>query len=120
MLVAEKNRLTSPSNEFMKKTIKDTIKFLEETINQINETVNSKIKENKKLLKELKSNFKKEQKLDLRNIKNIDKVVSDTAKEKMRSLFVIHHCMKEAAVDCRLNKNANQTDDEDENEIQCM
>lgn len=53
----------------------------------------------KKQLRVLKTSAKKAERED---VKNIDDFIATNAKEHMRKLLVIHHAIKEAAVDCRL------------------
>lgn len=50
----------------------------------------------------------------------VDQYIKKISETKNAIIKQFEDAIKEAAVDCRLNKNANQTDDEDENEIQCM
>lgn len=50
----------------------------------------------------------------------VDQYIKKISETKNAIIKQFEDAIKEAAVDCRLNKNANQTDDEEENEIQCM
>jgi hypothetical protein len=50
----------------------------------------------------------------------VDQYIKKISETKNAIIKQFEDAIKEAAVDCRLNKNANQTDDEDENAIQCM
>ena len=59
-----------------------------------------KLAKTKAELKELKKNMKKI--VSAANIKNIDEFIYNEAQNRMKELFTIYHCMKEAAVDCQL------------------
>jgi hypothetical protein len=50
----------------------------------------------------LKKEIKAREKLGDADIKNIDKFIFDESREKIKTLFLIHHTMKETAVDCQL------------------
>lgn len=86
--------------------IEEKIKLQEEMMvdvsKEVKKTLKEEISQNKKALRELKKEMKAAEKSDINNVKNIDQVIYDEAKEHMRKLLTIHHCIKEAAVDCRL------------------
>lgn len=56
----------------------------------------------KKEIKEASSKMKKAEKDDTSKIQNIDEFIYNNAIEKMKQLFVLHQCIKESALDCRL------------------
>lgn len=61
-----------------------------------------KLAEAKADLKELKKTMKKT--VSAADVKNIDEFIYNEAQNRMKELFTIYHCMKEAAVDCQLLK----------------
>ena len=65
----------------------------------IKKELKASIEESKVQLRDLKAKIKQSKKED---VQNIDDFIAQTAKDQMRKLFVIHHAIKEAAVDCRL------------------
>jgi len=75
---------------------------LESTTKGVKKALKEEIAGNKRALKELKKEMKISEKMDVSNIRNIDDVIYNEAKEHMRKLLTVHHCIKEAAVDCRL------------------
>ena len=61
-----------------------------------------KLSASKKLVTSLNKQVKSSKATDTTGVLNIDEYVYNMAQSKMKELFVTYHCMKEAAVDCRL------------------
>ena len=87
--------------------IKAEVVVLEERIKETDEKTAKKIlKETvaqyKKEIKGIEADAKKLAKADTSKINSIDMAVYTEAQNRMRELFVIYHCLKEAAIDCQL------------------
>lgn len=68
---------------------------------EISET-KAAVAEVKKQLKALEKDIKSKKKLNLENIKNIEEIIFNESRSRMKQLLVVYQAMKEAAVDCRI------------------
>lgn len=100
------------STEFEQKDIEGLISNIEYKISLLTSKGDAAEKKNlkdelskkKKRLTEIKK-IRKTMDISANNIKNIDEEIYKEAQNKMRELFTIYNCMKEAAVDCMLLKD---------------
>lgn len=84
-------RLTNDIQVLDKKTNKTEIAETKKEITRLN-------KELKEVLKEIKN----KKKIDISTIKNIEDIIFEESRSRMKQLLVVYHAMKEAAIDCRI------------------
>lgn len=105
-IIAIKNKI-----KLKKATLKDLIKIENEykiLLKQDNITINIKLlkdelKKKKKDLEKLQAEpNKKTQKMDVTNILNVEQLIFNESRERMKELLTIYLCMKESAIDCKI------------------
>uniref|UniRef100_A0A6C0BE07 Helicase ATP-binding domain-containing protein n=1 Tax=viral metagenome TaxID=1070528 RepID=A0A6C0BE07_9ZZZZ len=87
-------RLTNNIQVLDKKTNKTEIAETKKEISRLN-------KELKEVLKEIKN----KKKIDISTISNIEEIIFEESRSRMKQLLVVYQAMKEAAIDCRILEN---------------
>jgi hypothetical protein len=64
----------------------------------------------KKQIASITKTLSSKTKLDTSEIKNIDQFIFEESRNRMKGLFMLHHSMKEAAVDCKLLREFHNDD----------
>lgn len=99
------------NNEVNKdKQLREQLTYYESSLEMLDKkTQKSEIKDTKaeiaslkKQLKDVDKEMRHKKKLDLENLKNIDEVIYQESKERMKQLLVVYQAMKEAAIDCQI------------------
>lgn len=104
--VTTKVNITSGTRERLH-AIKNTIETLKDKIKETKDASEKlPLKENlaelQKDVKGIEADIKKVEKADVKNVESVDRLIYKEAQDRMRLLFVTYHCMKEAAIDCKI------------------